>query len=506
MQKIPFSNILSYDFFIGIDDNNNIEWSAAKDAYNYSLLKKGILLTSQTEFRAAITNSTDSLIKSQWKILQNSGSNYFLHDEIAKRNLINYASHRSSYFNRLSYTWEDVRYALHDNEAAIEFIICYNFHDFTDKQCNPIYLALIIRKDCNEPITVALTPYLNFAYFNPSDLLANDNKLLYNLLWQPLESYLQGITRVYFSPVENLNSIPIEYASMGTRRVCDKWELYRVSSTREIIGQFNIDKRNSAVLYGGLQYNLKREELIAISRNGAYHSFNATRAICNNNLRYKVQYLPGSLSEVTDIAELFAFSPYLVTDTIGTEESFKSLDDSSYDIIHLATHGFYWSESDISKHNNISFLHDDHFQSLSKDDNAMLRSGLVFSGANVFLEGGELPDDIEDGILTASELSHLNLNKTNLVVMSACDSGLGELSSEGVFGLQRGFKLAGVRSLLMSLWKVDDQATSILMKEFYKQYLSGKSKRQSLYLAQYVLRDSEAFSDPYYWASFILLD
>lgn len=506
IRNLPFSNILSYDFFIGIDDNNNIEWSVAKDAYNYSLLKKGILLTSQTEFRAAITTSTDSLIKSQWEMLQNSGGNYLLHDEIAKRNLINYASHRSSYLNKLSYTWEDVRDALHDNEAAIEFIMCYNFRDFADKHRNPIYLALIIRKDSNEPITVALSSVLDFTHYSPSNLLSLDNKLLYNLLWQPLESYLHGITRVYFSPVENLNAIPIEYASMGTDRVCDKWEVFRVSSTREIIDQANVDRRDYAVLYGGLQYDLPRDELIAISRRGAYHSSNATRAIYNDDLRYKVKYLPGSLSEVTDIAGLFSFSPYLITDTIGTEESFKSLDSSSYDIIHLATHGFYWNESDVNKHDNIGFLHDEHFQSLSKEDNAMLRSGLVFSGASVFLEGGKLPDDVEDGILTASELSTLNLSGTNLVVLSACDSGLGEISSEGVFGLQRGFKLAGAKSLLMSLWKVDDQATHLLMTEFYRQYISGKSKRQSLHLAQSVLRESEEFSDPFYWAAFILLD
>lgn len=505
IRKIPFSNNLSYDFFIGIDDYNNIEWSAAKDAFNYSLLKKGILLTSQTEFREAITNSTDSLIQSQWKMLQNS-SNYLLHDEIAKRNLISYASHRSSYLNRLSYTWEDVRDALHDNEAAIEFIMCYNFRDFTDKQCRPTYIALIIRKDSNEPITVALSSVLDFTNHSPNDLLSSDNKLLYNLLWQPLESYLDGITRVYFSPVENLNTIPLEYASMGTDRICDKWELFRVSSTREIIDQADVERKDYAVLYGGLQYDLSRDELVAISRSGSYHSSNATRAICNDDLRYKVKYLPGSLSEVTDIAGLFSSSPYLITDTIGTEESFKSLDGSSYDIIHLATHGFFWSESDVMKHGNIGFIHDEHFQSLSKEDNAMLRSGLVFSGASVFLEGGELPDDVEDGILTASELSTLNLRRTNLVVLSACDSGLGEISSEGVFGLQRGFKLAGAKSLLMSMWKVDDQATYLLMTEFYRQYISGKSKRQSLYLAQSALRESEEFSEPYYWASFILLD
>lgn len=506
IRKIPFSNILSYDFFIGVDENNRIEWSASKDAYNYTLLKKGILLTSQNEFRDALKNSTDSSIQSQWHILQNSGQNFSLQSEIIKRNLINYASQKSSYLNKISYKWEDIQKVLNKNEAAIEFIMCYNFIDFTVKQCNPIYVALIIRPDVDAPITVALSATYNFAQFNPNDLLAPENLLLYNMLWQPLTPYLQDIERIYFSPAENLNSMPMEYASMGSYRVCDNWELVRLSSTREIIDKYSIDKKQNVILYGGLQYDLKRDELIAASRSGSFHSNSTERAIFDDNLRYNVKYLPGSLLEVTDIAGLFSTSPNLVTDIIGTEESFKALDGSSYDIIHLATHGFFWSESDVSKHKNIDFLHNERYQSLSKEDNAMLRSGLVFSGANVYLNGGDLPEDVDDGILTASELSALNLGKTDLVVMSACESGLGEASSEGVFGLQRGFKLAGAKSILMSLWKVDDHATYLLMTEFYRQYLSGKSKRESLYLAQSVLRESEEFSEPYYWASFILLD
>ena len=507
IRKIPFSNILSYDLFIGIDEDNCIEWSAAKDAYNYTLLKKGILLTSQNEFRNAIINSPDSMIQVQWRALQNNGDEFSLQNEINKRNLINYATQRSSYLEKLSYTWDDVRNALHEDEAAIEFVICYNFHDFTDKQCDPVYLALIIRKDSAEPITVTLSPVMNFTQHQPNDLLSKDNLLLYNALWHPLEPYLNGVRKVYFSPVENLNSTPLEYASMGADRICDKWELFRVSSTREIIDLPKMgNNRERAVLYGGLQYDLNIDELIAQSRSGSFHGSSTTRAILDDNLRYNVRYLPGSLLEVTDIAKLFSTPPKLITETIGTEESFKALDGSSYDILHLATHGFFWSESDISKHENIDFLHNERYLSLSKEDNAMLRSGLVFSGASVFLDGGDLPEDVDDGILTASELSSLNLGKINLVVMSACDSGLGETSSEGVFGLQRGFKLAGAKSLLMSLWKVDDHATHLLMTEFYRQYLSGKSKRESLYLAQSTLRSCEEFSAPYYWASFILLD
>lgn len=136
-----------------------------------------------------------------------------------------------------------------------------------------------------------------------------------------------------------------------------------------------------------------------------------------------------------------------------------------------------------------------------------MRSGLFFSGANIGLKGEEtLPDDVEDGVLTALELSNMNLGNVDMVVMSACESGLGETSGEGVFGLQRGFKLAGANTLLMSLWKVDDNATQILMTDFYKHYLSGKSKQESLRLAQKSLRDNPEYSEYKYWAGFIMLD
>lgn len=506
IRKIPFSNVLSYDFFIGIDDNNNIEWSAAGEAYNYSLLKKGILLTSQNEFRNTVKNSSDSLVQSQWKEYLNRDRGFTLHNEIISRNLINYASREGSHKTKLSYTWKDIRSVLNKDEVAIEFIMCYNFKDFTDIHCNPIFLALIIRNDCEEPITVVLSPDFNFAGIHPNELLSSDNSLLYNTIWRPIEPYLTGIKRIYFSPMGSLYSVPIEYASMGTNRVCDKWGIIRVSSTREIIDYNRAYKRERAILYGGLQYDMTKDDLIAASKQGENHSSQSSRAIIDGNLRYKVNSLPGSYFEVTNIASLFAYKPQIVTESSGTETSFKTLVGSSFDIIHLATHAFFWNENDVNKHDNIDFLHNGFYKSLSKEDNAMLRSGLVFSGASAYLEGEELPDDIDDGILTAQELSKLNLGNTDLVVLSACDSGLGETSAEGVFGLQRGFKLAGAKSLLMSLWKVDDLATSMLMIEFYKQYLSGKSKRESLYLAQSVLRESEEFSDPYYWAAFIILD
>lgn len=282
--------------------------------------------------------------------------------------------------------------------------------------------------------------------------------------------------------------------------------MHRLSSTRVLAENKPERTSNNAVLYGGLRYDLDKNELIAVSRTGDFHPTRASRAFTVENSRYGVKYLPGTLKEVEEISHNFSGNTRLITDISGTEESFKSLAGSSIDIIHLATHGFFWSEEDAQKRDYVTFLNPLNRATQSAEDNALMRSGLFFSGANIGLKGEKLPDDVEDGVLTALELSNMNLGHVDMVVMSACESGLGETSGEGVFGLQRGFKLAGANTLLMSLWKVDDTATQKLMAEFYRHYLSGKSKQESLHLAQESLRKSREYSDPQYWAAFILLD
>ena len=139
----------------------------------------------------------------------------------------------------------------------------------------------------------------------------------------------------------------------------------------------------------------------------------------------------------------------------------------------------------------------------------LTRSGLLMAGANNFLKRIEIPQGIQDGVLYANEISNVNLGYVKLLVLSACQSGLGDIaSSEGVFGLQRGFKLAGVKSIIMSLWKVDDTATKILMTEMYKQLNTTQSIREALTNAQLYLRTTEngKYDNPRFWAAFILID
>lgn len=198
----------------------------------------------------------------------------------------------------------------------------------------------------------------------------------------------------------------------------------------------------------------------------------------------------------------------------GTEESFKQLDGTKPKSMHIATHGFYFTEKEAGK---TQFarpeleLMTDRIRNTGHliEDKPMTRSGLLFSGCNRAFRHEQIPEGEEDGILTAQEIAMLDLRGLDLVVLSACQTGLGDvISGEGVFGLQRGFKKAGAKTILMSLNKVDDEATRILMVEFYRNLMNGKTKRQSLHDAQQYLRkvDNGKYNAPKYWASFVMLD
>ena len=147
----------------------------------------------------------------------------------------------------------------------------------------------------------------------------------------------------------------------------------------------------------------------------------------------------------------------------------------------MATHGYYYEGN----------------------EDPMERSGLVFSGANALREEGPAESG-EDGLLKASEIALLDLRGTDLIVLSACQSGVGSISSDGVYGLQRAFKKAGVHSILMSLWKVDDRVTAEMMRLFYSGLSSGQNSRESFQAAREALR--KTYPDPLLWAPFVLLE
>ena len=491
--------------------------------YDNILESKGLLLRSTNAIRDAIMNSGNVNDRNDYErminlkqLLQNE-TNDSLRAEYSKeienidkrltRNVNSYSDFASSQ----CISWQDVRNNLGNGDIAIEFYnipIVWGLDSIHTMDGEPRYCAVILKKNYDNPVIIPLCKERELEELDNEDLYETD--IVYNLIWKPLEIELNGVKNIYFAADRELHKIGIEYApTLDGKKMGDQYNIHRLSSTRVLAENWSPSKSDNAVLYGGLKYDMDKDSLVAESRSGDYHPASASRAFTDENLRYGVKYLPGTLKEVEDISQNFTDKPRIITDINGTEESFKALAGTPVDIIHLATHGFFWNDEEAKKRDYVSFLKNNKAQQ-SMEDNALLRSGLFFSGANIGLMGEPLPDDVEDGVLTALELSNMNLGNVDMVIMSACESGLGETSGEGVFGLQRGFKLAGANTLLMSLWKVDDTATQILMTEFYHNYLSGKSKQESLRLAQQYLRNctdgEEDYSDPKYWAAFILLD
>jgi CHAT domain-containing protein len=180
----------------------------------------------------------------------------------------------------------------------------------------------------------------------------------------------------------------------------------------------------------------------------------------------------------------------------ATEEAIKSL--RNLYLLHIATHGFFLNDEQIEEGGldqkvteNLKF-------------NPLLRSGLLLAGCKQNLSALEEADRAEDGILTAYEAANLNLGNTDLVVLSACETGLGEVrNGEGVYGLQRAFLTAGAKTLLMSLWTVSDEATQVLMTNFYRNWVESGNKRQAFKKAQMELR--EKYPQPYFWGAFVMV-
>jgi len=188
----------------------------------------------------------------------------------------------------------------------------------------------------------------------------------------------------------------------------------------------------------------------------------------------------------------------------ATEENFKKLSGNSPNILHIATHGFFYENLNRNVQFETNLSTEDQYR-LAEDP--LLRSGLIMAGANyAWKNSSNPPNEIEDGILTAMEISNLDLSNTDLVVLSACETGLGDIEgSEGVYGLQRAFKMAGVDKLIMSLWQVPDEETADFMQLFYEKWLNERTVRDAFIDTQREMY-LKYKNEPLKWAAFVLLE
>jgi CHAT domain-containing protein len=335
---------------------------------------------------------------------------------------------------------------------------------------------------------------------------------LQKLIWQPISSLLQEVDKIYYSPSGLLHKIAFDAIPLNNEQLLSgKYQLNRMISTGQIVDKDTvIFKLNSAVFFGGLQYEIDTTALKQMSfENKTYEHNNLPytfRSLSDTNERGgSWGYLPGTQKEVNAIANILAKNNTtfkLYTDQYGTEEIVKAMDvQKSPSIIHFSTHGFFFPNLPAKKRE----LMDKTEMAFKYSDDPLLRSGLIMAGANYFWKGGEPLEGVEDGILTSYEVSSLYLPNTKLVVMSACETGLGDISgSEGVFGLQRAFKMAGVDYIIMSLWKVPDKETADFMILFYQNLIKMNSIQNAFSETQRYMK-MKYMNEPYKWAGFVLI-
>ena len=529
--------------------------TTAPDLYDKSaLFAKGLLLSTEIEMNRLIQESGDEEALRMFEELQLNrlqlqklyetpiAERRIDTDSLAKvvdrqeQALVKRSAVYGDFTRKLRTTWQGVQQSLRSDEIAVEFL-SFNVNN-TD---STMVAALTLRKDDKEPKFIPL--------FELRQLLSVSDPSYYHcpeltdLVWKPLQQELKGVKRIYFSPAGALHNIGIEYAPG-----MEEYEMYRLSTTREVIDSHNTHpgppegwesattpdpsfpkegKRvtSTATLFGGIDYDtlpvsntpslgggqgevLEQGE-VSISLHRSLIDSLSVRGMT-------ATYLPATLEEVQAIKASFDTKRQPATLSTGkeaTETAVKVLSAHSPRILHIATHGFYLTEDRANyarSRERLAFLgQDDRHGAAGAEDKALTRSGLLMAGANATLRGKDIPMDADDGVLTAQEISRLDLRGLDLVVLSACKTGNGDINQgEGVFGLQRGFKKAGAQTLVMSLWEVADDATQILMTAFYDNMLQGQSKRDAFHNAQRILRTAEngRYDKPQFWAAFILLD
>ena len=472
--------------------NENLMPSLSALAYDCMLLSKGILLNSSVEFEKVIASSGNDKLKEAYektkktneeikRLRQAASSDADLQKilQLQQRNqkqqldLYRECAEIADFTDYIGYDWKAVQKKLTKDDVAIEFAAIKTGVFDSDNYM----AALVLTEDMTSPVAL---PVCTFADLNimKKDSLMYDTPLVGNIVWGQLSKYIKDKRNIYFSADGDFNYIGIEYLMYEGKPLSEQKNVYRLSTTKQLCYKQPVNKMQNAVLFGDIDYNdggekpTEQTQHLLTSMRGAGSSSGDDMIFANlGNTKREINKV-AQLLTANKVKNVISFS-----DAKASYQTFLSLNNSKVNILHVATHGAYIA---VAK---------------SKDENeAMKRSILAFAGAN-----------LGNGIVTAADIAKMNLRHCNLAVLSACETALGQIGSDGVFGLQRGFKNAGVHTLLMSLRKVDDAVTTEMMIQFYRSLMAGQTPNQALRTAQQHLRKN-GYDKPEYWASFIVMD
>ena len=386
-------------------------------------------------------------------------------------------------FENKEVTWELVQQVLMPNEIAIEMVRFRHFDQvFSD---SVIYAGLVTRKGLDKPELIVMsngtdleTKYMK-GYRNSMKFKIPD-RYSYANYWEPIKNKVGDFSTIYLSADGVFNQINLETIPTGDGKyVLDNSNIVLVSNTKDIyfhrIKSEKESKENKATMFG--------DPIFYASAGGAH----------------KWSQLPGTKAEITALNEILEENGWIsdyYLEEYATEDNMKKIDNPK--ILHVATHGFFTSDKDFEASEEVGM------EEAQASQNPLLRTGLLLYGAGDLLDKTSYNYNMEGGILTAYEAMNMNLDYTELVVLSACETGLGDvISGEGVYGLQRAFLVAGADALVMSLFKVSDEATQKLMVKFYEKWTQSGEMRNSFIAAKKELRNE--FKDPIFWGAFVMI-
>ncbi len=425
--------------------------------------------------------------------------------EKEKENLEDEISRRSAgfYQRKKAISLKSVQEIIPDSAVLLEIALytpvspqISEFERKSTSNANLRYIAYIIRQNGDvkwkdlgaaEQIDAAIDGFRQALRDPKSKDVKTLSRTLDEKVLQPVRQLFGTAKHLLISPDGKLNLIPFEaLVDENNRFLVENYRVTYLTSGRDLLRlQTARESKSKSLIIANPLFG----------EADSTRSFNGSRRADSSNKKLRSQAatrnlsdtyftpLGGTMQEARSIQAIFPEAEFLTGREAG-ESALKQM--TAPQILHIATHGFFLEDKEISGNGD------------AKIENPLLRSGLAFAGANRRKDGND------DGILTALEASGLNLWGTKLVVLSACDTGLGEVrNGEGVYGLRRAFVLAGTESLVMSLWAVSDFATRELMTDYYKNLKQGTGRGESLRQVQLEMLKREDRRHPFYWASFI---
>lgn len=388
-----------------------------------------------------------------------------------------------------TFNWRTIKNKLQDGQAAIEITVIPR-----EIKGDTVYAALVVTNKSEHPRIIpigdAKTLARQMKMYKNSIRLKLEDTLSYNVFWRPIAEKLTNVERVFLSNDGLFHQLSIGSLfnpKTGTYLV-DQIKMHHVLSTAQLSEASDSSPIPKQItIFAHPDYGTgEKGSTVAVERNSS--SFFDMESI---------EDLPGTSEEGVVISKILKGEGYVVeviSEKEATEERLKSV--VSPGVLHIATHGFFLPDVKMPETNTLFSIGND-----VSPGSALFRSGLLLANCKNNRSVGDT--FAEDGVFTGFEASTLNLKQTQLVVLSACETGLGDIvNGEGVYGLQRALTMAGARQIIMSLWKVDDEATQQFMSAFYSAWAESRNTYSAFYTAQKKIKAQ--FNDPYFWAAFIL--